>query len=160
LQRVHDLGVTAVPALGFEMLADSKPQTEDLLVKDYRYGAPFWAVSKLSLFRPDAIDETNFEVGRHIAKPTGRVVIPDTDELLNLHYKHMGVFATHTRNQKLISGLGITDKSNKWGFHYSRSIAELQRKFDELKSRRIDVLDHAHNHHEEHQEMRWGRCQF
>jgi hypothetical protein len=159
LQRVHESGVTAVPALGFQMLADSRPQTDDLLVKHHRFGAPFWEMSKFSLFRPDEVEETNFEAGRHIAKPTGRVVVPDTDELLNLHYKYMGVFATHMRNQKLFSGLGVTDKFNRWGFQYSFPIAKLQSEFDAFKRRGIDVLDHTHNHHEAHHEMRWWRPQ-
>jgi hypothetical protein len=158
LERMTKMGVTAVPALGYQMLAEARPQEDDFLFNLVRSGAPFWEMNKLSLFKPDALTETHFEIGRHRAKPAGRVVVPDEDELLNLHYKYMGVLATHVRHQKLLAGLRPIDNTLDFGHRYQFSIARLQQEFDVFKRRSIDVLKDNYNHHALHQEARWWRA--
>ena len=98
--------VTAIPALGYQMLAREFPNGAGLLAKSCTFGAACIFMNKLSLFDPNAIEETNFTGGRHTAAPTGRVRYPATDELLNLHFKYMGLAYVHARHQMLKTGLG------------------------------------------------------
>lgn len=91
-------GVTAIPALGFQMISDREPMSGQSLARDYRMGTAWEPMMKLSVFNPDAISEINFDPGRHRANPTGQVRFPDADELLLLHYKYMGFERTHRRH--------------------------------------------------------------
>ena len=64
--------ITVIPGLGYEMVSVEFPACEIISVDDRPYGAVHGAVSKLSLFDPDAIEETNFAPGRHQATPRGQ----------------------------------------------------------------------------------------
>jgi len=77
-------GITAVPALGFEMVATDFPAPDEHLASSRTIGAPSAYPSKLSIFNPSAIDETNYQPGRHLAAPSGNVVYPPADTVLNL----------------------------------------------------------------------------
>lgn len=118
LRRCAAAGVTAVPALGFQMVAEDFPPRGAWLARDVTMGAPWHVMNKLSLFRPDAIRETGFALGRHAAAPVGEVVWPARDELLLLHYKYLGRAYTRERHAFLAQGLGATDRANGWGIQY------------------------------------------
>lgn len=132
LRRCHEAGVTLIPALGYQMVAEAFPDPGLLLCRALPSGAPYQPMSKLSLFRPDAVEETNFAVGRHEAAPTGRLRLPERDELLLLHYKYLGRERARTRNATLASGLGARDRANSWGWQYSRDAASFDAEFDEF----------------------------
>jgi len=119
-------GVTAIPALGFQMISEREPSPGQNLAMDFRIGAPWEPMMKLSIFRPDAISEINFDPGRHRARPAGVVRLPETDELLLLHYKYMGFTRTHQRHLQLREGLGTLDLQSGWGHKYSWSEEQLR----------------------------------
>jgi hypothetical protein len=119
LRACKAAGAIAIPALGFNMIADGFPPADAHLAETLRLGAPDSQMSKLSLFDPDAIAETNFGPGRHIASPTGRVAIPATDEVLNLHYKYLGRDYVAARHKALRAGLGDHDFRQGFGEQYS-----------------------------------------
>jgi len=148
-------GVTAIPALGYQMISNDLPRADSVLCRDYRMGAPWLQMSKLSIFRPDKIIETNFGPGRHRAEPLGEVVFPARDDVLNLHYKYLGVSHTHARHQAAHARLGADDKARTWGHKYSWSEAQLGADFATFEAAAIDVggLDH----HVIHPEPRWWR---
>jgi Glycosyl transferase family 2 len=111
-------GITIVPALGYQMISREFPSPKALLRNDHTVGAPWPGMSKLSIFNPDAIRETNFGAGRHSATPTGRVYAPERDEVLNLHYKYLSIEHVFERNQQLAARLGSEDirrgRAHKW----------------------------------------------
>lgn len=148
-------GATAVPALGYQMICDDLPRAGSLLCRDYRMGAPWRQMSKLSIFRPDKIVETNFQPGRHQARPEGDVVFPERDDVINLHYKYLGVAHTHSRHVGARDRLGLEDKANNWGHKYNWSEAELGADFDRMRATLIDVG--GVDHHDTHHEPRWWR---
>src|SRR4051812_23659301 len=112
LERRRDQDVTYVPALGYQMIADTLPARKQLLCRSRTWGAPFLEMNKLSLFNPDAVEKTSFMHGRHCAEPAGRLRLPERDELLLLHYKYVGLERCHRRAQLLRTGLGATDLAN------------------------------------------------
>lgn len=111
-------GVTLVPALGYQMVSKAFPPSGTHLATTLRSGAPWHVMNKLSLFRPDAIEETGFALGRHNAAPIGDLVLPERDELLLLHYKYLGEAYVKQRHAFLAKGLGARDRANEWGVQY------------------------------------------
>jgi glycosyltransferase involved in cell wall biosynthesis len=111
-------GITAVPALAFQMVTGVFPSSQEKLSRTRRYGVPLDKYNKLSVLNPNAIDETRYEVGRHQAAPEGRVQYPKQDHLLLFHYKFLGIDYLLRRYELLSSGLGAGDKERKFGFQY------------------------------------------
>jgi Methyltransferase domain/Glycosyl transferase family 2 len=139
LMRYKALGITIVPALGYQMISEDFPHADSMLCDTYTKGAPWDIYSKLALFDPSAINEIDYGVGRHQASPTGRVIAPCHDELLLLHYKFLGFERTHTRHQQLHRGLGTKDLENNWGYQYNWSEEEFRQTWDEFARNVIDV---------------------
>ena len=157
LMQQKSNGITAVPALGYQMICSDLPRADSLLCRDYRMGAPWLHMSKLSIFRPDKITETNFEPGRHRAHPVGEVVLPARDDVVNLHYKYLGLTHTHARHRAADLRLGATDRAKTWGHKYAWSEAELGADFAKFQAAAVDVG--GIDHHSVHPEPRWWRPQ-
>lgn len=150
-------GVSAVPALGYQMLATSFPEGDIHLAASLTFGAPFDMMSKLSIFDPSKISETNFELGRHSASPEGEVRYPLRDEVINLHYKYLGLDYVHARHQMLKSGLGALDVANNFGHRYRFSPQELESDYGSFEKRGVDIAGLTLAGHDDHAEPRWWR---
>src|SRR5271154_1413826 len=101
-------GITAIPALAFQMVADAFPSTDEYLVKSRRFGAPFDFYNKLSVFDPNAVSETHYTVGRHRAAFEGNIRYPKRDRLILFHYKFLGMDYVLRRYSLLRDRLGAT----------------------------------------------------
>jgi hypothetical protein len=134
------LNITAVPALAFEIVTDRFPDGHANLVREHHFGAPLDHYNKLSVFNPNAIEETHYAVGRHTAAPTGRLRYPKADRLLMLHYKFLGMDYVARRYSLLGSQLGSVDRQNKHGYQYDFDRAKLQAEFDRLTREGVDAL--------------------
>ena len=141
LARCRTAGVSAIPALGFQMLADRFPDSTEWLAASECIGAPYIEMNKLSIFDPNLIEETNFALGRHAAEPTGRVVYPTVDELVNLHYKYLGRDYVRSRHSLLLSGLGDLDKALGLGWHYRLAADELDAEWQKFAAAALDYRD-------------------
>lgn len=134
-------GVTAIPALGFQMLCDEPPAPGRLLCEAAPLGAPFDEMMKLSIFRPDAVTEINFQLGRHRADPVGDIRRPQRDEVLLLHYKYVGRSRTYARQRELLARLGERDLDSGWGYQYAWSGAELAEDWDAFAAAAVDIQE-------------------
>jgi hypothetical protein len=139
LEDCHDRGITMVPSLGFEMISDVVPLAKDKLNDVCRLGVPSQLYSKLCVFNPNEIKETNFTVGRHAADPIGNVISPSHDELRLLHYKYIGFDRTFERQKKLGSALGELDIANDWGYQYLYSKEDFARLWNDRLSCAVDA---------------------
>lgn len=157
LEACRMVGITAVPALGYQMLSSDFPRADEHLVRSRTRGAPYRTMNKLSIFSPRAVEESGFAVGRHGAKPRGNVVYPPVDRVLLLHYKYIGLGYAAGRDASLGARLGAGDLKDKLGFHYFLGDAGMQAEMDSLQKYAIDVLDPAYDHHRENTEPRWWR---
>lgn len=157
LALAKERGITAIPALGYDMVARDFPAPDTHLAGTVTRGVPNAKMSKLSLFDPDAISETNFTTGRHRAAPAGDVRYPDCDDLLNLHFKYMGWDYFQSREQLLATGLGPVDRTNRWGNHYDQSEDELLARMQAVDRAAIDIMPAGRNHHTAHAGKRWWR---
>ena len=157
LEEQKKSGVTAIPALGYQMVDDNFPEDSVRLADALTRGAPFKMMNKLSIFNPNAIIETNFAIGRHSAAPIGNVKWPERDEVLNLHYKYIGLGFIKERHALLRTGLGDLDKSNHWGHRYSFSEEELRQDFEQFRQASVDLSAPGYVPHRDHCEERWWR---
>src|SRR5260370_8137678 len=115
LAQCRALGITIIPGLGYQMLSERFPEHKTLLCQSLTRGACYPSYSKLNIFSPNEIDAVNYAPGRHSAAPTGRVVVPERDELLLLHYhsldfervrKRSAQFSPRQPTDVLLPGLG------------------------------------------------------
>lgn len=139
LRAALENGVTAIPALGYQMLTETFPEPDSLLWRDCRIGMRWIQMSKMGIFRPDCISETRFTFGRHRADFRGDVVLPSTDRLLNLHYKYLGLDYTHRRHLALEARLGSGDRARNFGHKYRWSRDRLGEDFAECRARSHDI---------------------
>ena len=152
--------VTAIPALGYEMLSETFPSPGALLCETITRGAPRRSLSKLAIFDPNAVHETNCGVGRHSAYPTGRIVWPERDELLLLHYKYLGGAYFQQRHGQLAAGLGRTDVRWGWATHWKEfSKSNTGAVLEDFLASAVDVRDPALEPWNSHGEPRWWHGQ-
>ena len=118
-------GVTAIRAIGYDMVAERLPTEDKPLWQLVTRGVRFQDLDKLAIFDPDAVLETNYQVGRHASQPTGNVVWEKRHPVTLLNYARMGVEYTCERNEALRSRLRPRDIAEKYGFHYAATRAEV-----------------------------------
>jgi hypothetical protein len=157
LAACRHAGVTAIPALGYQMTAAGVPNGDSALVESVRRGVPWRNMSKLALFDPVAIQEVNYAVGRHTASPTGRVVYPERDELLNLHFKCLGLGRVLQRHADQGPRLGERDRDQGWGHRYLEEPKATAEWLDGLSRRAVEPLSPASVPDRDHPEPRWWR---
>jgi hypothetical protein len=141
LGRCQSAGITIVPALGFQMISNEFPAPDEHLCATRTCGTPWLPMCKASIFDPRKIDEINFAAGRHRATPTGRVIVPRKNEVLNLHYKYLGFERTAARHRELSRGLGRRDHAAGWGHKYRWSDSELRADWDRMQSGSVDIAN-------------------
>jgi hypothetical protein len=139
LEACRGNGVTAVPAIGYQMVSWTFPRRHRRLARDIRWGAPFDEMHKLSIFDPERIRSAGFQLGRHKAAPEGDVVYPARERMMLLHFKYMGFVRTIRRERALGRRLGPTDVRNRWGNQYFRSFRSSYDAWRDFWDRAVDV---------------------
>ncbi len=157
LEASRRQGTTLVPALGYQMVSDELPGPEEVLCWSRTRGAPWHMMNKLSLWNPNAIEETHFARGRHTAAPTGRLQLPRRDELLLLHYKYLGFERTLARHAAQRGGLGPQDLAKQLGYKYSWSREQLREDWDRVATGAVDISSPDLRPWDSHLERRWWR---
>ena len=139
LEACKNQGVTIIPALGYQMLSETFPRDDQLLRQSVTMGAPWVKMNKLGIFSPNAIEATNFALGRHTARPTGDVMAPERDELLLLHYKYLGFERTLRRHQECAPRLQKMDLANGWCHRWRLPREQLQEDWKNFERDLVDV---------------------
>jgi len=155
LARCKRRGLTLLPALGFQMVSRDFPAADEHLASTRRVGAPYWMMNKLRIWDPDALEETNFGVGGHAARPVGRLRLPLLDELLLLHYKFLGIEYIRARSADLQEQRGAYDRANRWGDHYLAE--QVEEEWAYFRDRLVDLDDARYVPWIDHTEGRWWR---
>ena len=157
LRGCRKQGVTCIPALGYEMASRHFPAPGVRLPATMPTGMPTHMMSKLRLFDPNAVRKTNFSAGAHEAAPTGKVVYPERDELLLLHYKWLGLDHVRERRTVMRGSRRAGDLANDWGKHYNTPDDTLAAQLDRLLAASVDVVALGERAWREHREKRWWR---
>ncbi len=130
LSSLSARGVTAVRAVGFDMVSLDFPSGKIALTEQITRGFRAVANDKPCIFNPNAIARTNFTLGRHGANPEGEVRWPERPEMLLLHYKTLGWDYYMERMAILASGLKRKDIELGLGAHYLFTEEEHRAFFD------------------------------
>jgi hypothetical protein len=123
------------------MIAERFPDGDGTLAAACRRGMPHWDMCKLSLFDPSALEDTNYSAGRHFAEPAGRVVYPQVDEVLNLHFKYIDKDYLRQRHRLLRTGLGGHDLAAGLGGQYSWNDQQFEAQWQKVEQEAIDYRD-------------------
>jgi hypothetical protein len=150
-------GVTAIPALGYNMISEAMPDASLRLSEAVTKGVINHHMSKLDIFNPDAVREINYGAGRHQAWPRGRIVWPTRDEVMNLHYKYIGRSRLKRRHAEMDAGMGRLDRRRRWGFHYRSNDAQFDEQWDTLAQRAHDITQPGFEPWRNYNERRWWR---
>lgn len=133
-------GVTILDPIGYDMISADFPASNAVLAESIRRGIRCFLLDKKTVFDPNAIEEINYTVGRHVAQPTGRVTFPAEREVILLHYKHLGLDHLSTRSQALKGRKTDFDRERQWGAHYFRSAEEMKSDFEQMLLNAEDVI--------------------
>lgn len=133
-------GFTIFQPVGLDMVSPQFPDKDAVLTNSVRRGRPLDSMDKPIIFDPNAIEEMNFEAGRHAAEPSGRVVFPPTREVKLLHYKHLGADYLVSRTNNLRSRRTDLDRQVGWSFHWDRPEEQLRSSFERMLSRSQEVI--------------------
>jgi hypothetical protein len=151
------LGVTAVPAFGYQMISESYPPPDAVLCSALTWGAPWSLMDKLSIFNPDAVAETGFEVGRHQANPQGDIRWPARDDAMLLHYKYLDFERTLERHRAQGRAIGAHDASRGWGVQYGWSAERLREEWECFKAKAVNIAQPGFEPGRGHESPPWWR---
>lgn len=141
LQQCKFNEVTICPAIGYEMISTTFPITNNKITDIITNGMPYpKELNKIQIFNPNAIQESNYNVGRHQMRPTGIVNFPSHNEIKLLHFKYLGLDYLNTRYLELGTRLREDDKKNGWGFQYSLSSEQCTARFNNVLDKAIKVI--------------------
>jgi hypothetical protein len=139
LQFCLQNGVTVLSAQGYEMVSLEFPSSQGRLCDEVRLGAqtqrlsgPSSLLNKIMVFNPQAIQEVQFDMGRHTANPIGEVVYPYSVELKLLHYKFLGINYVKQRYTELKSGLSSADQKQGVGIQYMWDTGKIKRNYESI----------------------------
>lgn len=139
LLRCKRAGITIIPAVGFEMVSEAMPASSARLSQEVTRGAPDPMCNKLSVFNPDAVLHTHFAPGRHSAQPEGDIVAPARDELLLLHYHHVGFDRVVRRHEVYQERQRPGDLERRWGHQYALGTQGLRAKWTTIERNSVDL---------------------
>lgn len=116
---------TLIRPAHWEMYSDAFPTEEKQITELINTGSR--GSYKFNTFRPSEISEMNFDVGCHMAHPTGNVIVddywssipgytPETDDaIMTLHYRNLGKEYVYHRNEYTASRLSSINRKMGWG---------------------------------------------
>jgi hypothetical protein len=139
------------------MVSEEFPEPHETPCLTRTHGAPWRHMSKLSLFDPNAVEETCYEDGRHKAHPSDRIIYPQRDELLLLHYKLIGFERSYRHNSRELTGLRSYDHAQNWQRLYAFSREQFRRHWNRFAGDAMDISDAKLRPWVNHREKRWWR---
>jgi hypothetical protein len=131
---------TILYPIGMDMVSAGFPDPASDLTKTVRRGIPLHWMDKPGVFNPDAVEEINYEIGRHTASPTGRVLFPPTREVKLLHYKHLGLDYVVGRTSELRARKTAMDREKAWAVHLDRSAEQLRTGLEKMLGKAQEVI--------------------
>jgi glycosyltransferase involved in cell wall biosynthesis len=132
-------GVTIIPATGYQMLSEDFPDPDSFLERDVVMGSRWPMMDKLNIFSPEDVREIRYTPGRHLANPTGRILLPPADEMLLLHYKYLDFEKLYERHTMAARRSRPLDIERRYGHEYFWSRDQLHEEWKLVKDRLVDV---------------------
>ncbi|RAP73351.1 glycosyltransferase family 2 protein [Paenibacillus montanisoli] len=140
LQECASQGITLVAPSAYEMVSDFFPGQDKPLHESVRDGVRIPLYDKPLIFNPNAVQEINFTLGRHLAKPVGHIIQSPNKDVLLLHYKYLGYDYLNTRYSTLRQGLRSGDIEKGAGYQYLWNEQQKMDMFLHWKNRSVRVF--------------------
>ena len=137
--------ISGVRLTGFSMISDRLPRHPGQIydLPEFRIGAsdPLWS-NKLAIFRPDMVEEINYEEGAHHAAPKGRGwIYGDDGQFALLHYHYLGGLDNAIRRcADCRRNLSTENKRRGWSFHFLDSEEKIARRMKTAQSRARNIF--------------------
>jgi hypothetical protein len=131
LAAQKEMGVTIIKAVGYEMVSEEFPPAGADLATLLTRGQRSHNMDKTALFAPDAIEQINHVVGRHLCSPVGRVMPLAKEGMQLRHYKTLGLDYLLARTHALAGRLTGDDLARGWSAHYLRDDDFIHAQFQE-----------------------------
>lgn len=112
--------ITFFTPVGYNMYSNTFPEynPNTPITECVRNGVKDMNFNKSIIFDPCAIVEINYTAGAHYCYPWGGVKSSDNDELLLLHYKHLGVEYVLNRFRMYKNRLSDENVERSYGLQY------------------------------------------
>jgi glycosyltransferase involved in cell wall biosynthesis len=141
LQTYQEQGITLARCRGFEMIADQFPDTPGQIYDVVKRGCASTVYDKPCIFDPNAIDEMNFTLGGHGAKPRGgRIVLPESWELYLLHFRMLGLHYFRSRMRVRQTRQPDFHRERKWNVHYEQTDEQFEQWFRDSDAAAMQVV--------------------
>ncbi len=134
LAAQKDAGVTTIKTVGYDMVSEAFPPADADLVTILTRGQREHHMDKTALFAPDAIEQINHSVGRHLCSPVGRLVPLPKHGIQLRHFKNLGLDYVLARTHALATRLTGDDLVRGWSAHYLRDNDSIRAQFEKQLS--------------------------
>jgi hypothetical protein len=134
-----EAGVTIIKAVGYDMVSEEFPPAGAALATLLTCGQRSHHLDKTALFDPNAIEQINHSVGRHLVSPVGRIVPLAKEGMQLRHYKNLGLDHLLARTHALAGRLTSDDLARGWSAHYLRDDDFIRTQFQEQLSQAVPV---------------------
>jgi len=109
------------------MFSEVFPTTEGQIYEEVKMGRE--GGSKMNLFRPDQVEEINFDVGCHVARPKGNIKLCLTSPIMTLHMRNLSLDYLIAKCAYISRRLSKVNIDNKWGYHVSFPPSKIRQDF-------------------------------
>lgn len=125
----------------WRMYSEVFPITKGQIYDEVQWGVPGarWA-NKLNLFKPSEIQEINYGIGSHSARPTGNVRVCMNSSIVTLHFHHLGKDYRLKKNADLNARMSPGNKKNNWGSHCGLSSDEVNSNWNKALRNLVKVI--------------------
>lgn len=134
LAAQKDAGVTTIKTVGYDMVSEDFPPAGADLATILTRGQREHHLDKTALFDPDAIEQINHSVGRHLCSPVGRLVPLPKHGIQLRHFKTLGLEYLLARTHALATRVNADDLARGWSAHYLRDDDSIRAEFEKQLS--------------------------
>jgi len=124
----------------YNMFADKFPETSGQIYDEVVMGTLSEGEKPLTIFRPSALEATNYNPGGHSANPIGNIIVEENTGIKILHMSCLGKDYVREHNRIGASRLSEQNKLNGWGSTYCQKEVDWEYIYDELLKQAVDVI--------------------
>lgn len=132
---------TIFKPIGCNMVSEDFPDVGKSITEQVKVGVYDSKYSKLVLFNPHRIIETNYMPGAHEIYPEGIIESYEPPEMKLLHYKSLGTNYLLERVQQYRKRLSDVNRRENYGLEYEREDAAIMEEFNSNVRKAIQVID-------------------
>jgi hypothetical protein len=124
----------------YEMVGNKLPSTRGQIYEEINEGVCLGQASKAIMFRPQALQEINYDPGAHAIHPVGDVRVLNTSRMGILHYKFLSPEYVLNRHRLFGERLSDINKRNRWGVQYEFTKEQTMANWENFRNLRKRII--------------------